>query len=94
MRGAIRGAPGFIGDMPHTWVGAEYVRSVRTLFAYEREGDGALVLGAGCCRSGSCAMPGVSVRRMPTYYGTLNYSVRPGSGAELVATIRGDLLCR
>src|SRR5262249_61228905 len=40
-------APRFIGDMPHTWVGAGYVTSVRALFAYEREADAALVLAAG-----------------------------------------------
>ncbi len=84
-------APGFIGDMPHTWVGAEYIRSVRTLFAYEREGDGALVLGAGLTPEWVLSEAGVSVRRMPTHYGTLNYSVRPGSGAELVAAIGGDI---
>ena len=40
-------APKFIGDLPHSWVGAEFIRSVRTMFAYEREGDQALVVGAG-----------------------------------------------
>ena len=71
-------APGFIGDMPHTWVGAEYIRSVRTMFAYEREGDRALVVGAGLLPEWVLNEQGVSVRRLPTYYGTLNYSVRPG----------------
>ena len=35
--------PGWIGDMPHTWVGAEYIRAVRTKLVYERESDHALV---------------------------------------------------
>src|SRR6185436_3465685 len=37
----------FLGDLPHTWVGSDFVRSVIDLLAYERESDDALVLGAG-----------------------------------------------
>jgi hypothetical protein len=83
--------PGFIGDMPHSWVGAEYIRSVRTLFAYEREGDRALVLGAGLLPGWALKGEGVSVRRLPTHFGTLNYSVGRGDGAELVVSIGGDI---
>ena len=32
-------APAHIGDLPHTWIAAEYVLAVRTLIAYEREAD-------------------------------------------------------
>ena len=39
--------PKFIGDMPHGWVASDFIRSFLDLFAYEREEDGALVLGAG-----------------------------------------------
>ena len=83
--------PGFIGDMPHTWVGSEYIRSVRTLFAYEREGDQALVVGAGLLPEWVLDQAGVSVRRLPTHYGTLNYSVRPDGKAELVVAMSGDV---
>ncbi len=37
--------PCYIGDMPHTWVGAEFIIAVRTLFLYEHGDE--LVLGAG-----------------------------------------------
>jgi hypothetical protein len=37
----------FIGDMPHTWVGTDFVRSVMDMLVYERESDSALVLCAG-----------------------------------------------
>ena len=30
--------PGFIGDAPHGWVGSDFLRAVRTLFAYEKQG--------------------------------------------------------
>ncbi len=45
--GATPRGANFIGDMPHTWVGSSFIRSVRALFAYEREHDQALVLAAG-----------------------------------------------
>jgi len=37
--------PGYIGDMPHSWVGAEFINSFRTMFAYEI--DSSLFLLAG-----------------------------------------------
>ena len=40
-------APAHLGDLPHTWVAAEYVLAVRSLFAYERAADRTLVLAAG-----------------------------------------------
>src|SRR4029079_18186360 len=42
-----RRAPAHVGDLPHTWVAAEYVLAVRSLFAYERAADRRLVLAAG-----------------------------------------------
>ena len=43
-------APAHIGDIPHTWIAAEYVLAVRTLIAYEREADQCLVLAGSCAR--------------------------------------------
>ncbi len=40
-------APKYIGDMPHTWVGSDFVRSVLDMLAYERARDSTLVVGAG-----------------------------------------------
>ncbi|MEA2765006.1 MAG: hypothetical protein QOK07_1410, partial [Gemmatimonadaceae bacterium] len=39
--------PRFIGDMPHTWVGSDYIRSFLDMLAFERESDSSLVIGAG-----------------------------------------------
>src|SRR5206468_1074141 len=66
-----REAPRFIGDMPHTWVGATFVRAVRMMLAYERESDQALVLAAGVPAAWATAEQGISVKRLPTYYGVL-----------------------
>ena len=40
-------SPGHLGDVPHAWIGAEYVLAVLGLFAYERPADDSLVLAAG-----------------------------------------------
>jgi hypothetical protein len=84
-------APRFIGDLPHGWVGAEFIRSVRIMSAYEREGDQALVIGAGVLPEWVLSESGVSVRRLPTYHGTLNYSIRPRGDRELVVAMTGDI---
>jgi hypothetical protein len=68
-------APAHVGDLPHTWIAAEYVLAVRSLIAYEREADRSLILAAGLADDwidGS----GVRVNAMPTLYGNLSYSLR------------------
>jgi hypothetical protein len=84
--------PRFIGDMPHTWVGAGFVRAVRTMFAYEREDDDALVLAAGLPRSWLIDGPGAGVERMPTHHGVLSYSVRREGENALLFALSGDLV--
>ncbi|MDZ7343879.1 MAG: discoidin domain-containing protein, partial [candidate division KSB1 bacterium] len=37
--------PGYVGDIPHTWVGSDFIRSARSMLVYERESDEALVIG-------------------------------------------------
>jgi hypothetical protein len=68
-------APAHIGDLPHTWIAAEYVLAVRSLFAYERESDESLILAAGLAPEW-IEGPGVQVNKMPTLYGDLSYSLR------------------
>ncbi len=68
-------APKFIGDMPHTWVGSDFLRSVADLFAYERESDNALVVGAGIADAWLDG-PGTAVRNLGTWWGKLSYSAQ------------------
>ena len=70
-----RKAPAHVGDLPHTWIAAEYVLALRSLIAYEREADGALILAAGLAGAWLDG-EGVQVRDMPTAYGNLSYSLR------------------
>ncbi len=85
-----RDLPRFIGDMPHTWVGAGFVQAVRNLLAYERESDQALVVGAGIPPAWVTG-EGVTVRRLPTHWGVLNFSMRSDGPDVVRVRISGDL---
>jgi hypothetical protein len=82
-------APKFIGDMPHAWIGAEFVRAVRSLYAYERDGDRALVLAAGIPESWLDS--GAGVERLPTWFGALSYSLRREGPDALRLKLSGAL---
>src|SRR5439155_25476314 len=40
-------SPGHIGDLPHTWIAAEFVLAFRSMLAFERAAERALVIAAG-----------------------------------------------
>ncbi len=74
----------YIGDLPHTWVGSDFVRSILDGLAYERDADSSLVLCAGVPREWMDDADGVSVRGLSTAYGTLDYTLkREGDSAVL-----------
>lgn len=81
--------PRFIGDMPHTWIGATFVRSVRDMFAYEDDALRALVIAAGLPQSWMAS--GAGVKRLPTYYGVLQYHLQATAPDAYTLDIAGDL---
>jgi hypothetical protein len=66
--------PKFIGDMPHTWCGTEFLNSFRSMFVYERERDESLVIGGGV-KPAWLRSPGVAITSWPTEYGPLSYEL-------------------
>jgi hypothetical protein len=66
--------PRFIGDMPHGWVAGDYIRAMLDAFAYERESDAALVIGAGL-NSTWLQGAGVRIAELRTPWGPLDYSL-------------------
>jgi hypothetical protein len=68
--------PGFIGDMPHTWVGSDFINAVRSMFVYESEYDSSLVLAAALYQEWIDSPNGMSVENLPTYYGAVSYSIK------------------
>ena len=86
--------PGFIGDMPHTWVGSAFVNAVRSMFVDEREEDESLVLAAGVREAwlseGEGEGRGVKIGNFPTEYGAVSYTLRD-DGDQTVLELSGDL---
>ena len=78
----------FLGDMPHTWVGSDFVRSVLDMIAYERERDGALVIGAGVPWKWVAEGEGVRVNGLSTVHGPLGLTMR-AQGEALEVRIEG-----
>jgi hypothetical protein len=84
--------PRFIGDMPHTWIGAEFIRAIRSLFAYERLSDQSLVVAPGVPEAWVRSPEGVQIKRFPTYHGTLNYSLRLVDDGHVRLDMSGDIV--
>ncbi|HZS62641.1 MAG TPA: hypothetical protein VFA43_25505, partial [Gemmatimonadaceae bacterium] len=75
-------APNVIGDRPHGWVAAEFVRAVLDLFAYGADHDSTLVLGAGIQRA--WLTPGVAIAGLHTPFGVLSFHESEARGTVSV----------
>ena len=75
--------------MPNAVAGAAFVTAVLDMFAFERESDSTLVLGAGIPESWVTERPGVTVRRLVTHYGLLSYTIRNENGNARVSMQAG-----
>ncbi|MEO8231975.1 MAG: coagulation factor 5/8 type domain-containing protein, partial [Ignavibacteriota bacterium] len=90
--------PKFIGDMPHTWVGSDFINAIRSMFVYESapggEYDESLVLASALYQSaegGWIDSPnGMSIENLPTYYGEVSYSIKKENN-KYVFSIYGDV---
>jgi len=76
--------PSYIGDMPHTWVGAELINSIRNVLVYEDLGR--LVLAAGV--PDSWLAQGVSVRNLQTWWGAISYDLKRQNDGQVVLELR------
>ncbi len=83
------GVPGHLGDLPHTWIGAEYVLALRSLWLAE-EGD-RLIFGRGVPAAWLDG-EGLLLRSWPTPFGRLDrmHARREGDGTVLVV-LEGDV---
>ena len=79
--------PGYLGDMPHTWIGAEYARTIFGMLMHE--GDQRLSLLPGAPPSW-VAGEGLSVSKLPTAYGALTMAARQ-NGKQLRVTLGSGL---
>ena len=83
-------SPGHVGDVPHTWIAAEYVLAVRCLFAYESDTLEALVLAAGVAPEW-LENGGVTVQALRTYHGLLSYRLWSEGPGRIAFAIEGGL---
>jgi hypothetical protein len=84
-------SPGHIGDVPHAWIGAEYVLAFRSMLAYEREADRALVVASGIPDAWLDDGGEVVVDDLPTYWGKLGFTLRRAGADALALALRGTL---
>ncbi len=78
--------PGYLGDMPHTWIGAEYARTLYGMLM--REEDDALVLLPGTPLSW-LAGEGIAIDGLPTAFGRLGLQARQSSGQLHLTLAKG-----
>ena len=77
--------PFFLGDLPHAWVGSDFVRAALDLFAFERAHDDSLVLAAGVPPAWLQG-EGIGVSGLRTASGALGYRLRM-DGASLLLEV-------
>ena len=76
--------PSYIGDMPHTWVGAGFINAIRDMLVYE-ERD-ALVLAAAV--PNEWIEEGVSVENIQTWWGPVSYELKQLANGQAVLKLK------
>lgn len=79
-------SPGHLGDLPHSWIGAEFVLAVRALFMDEQQNR--LVIGQGIQEEWLMAQ-GISLKRWPTGWGELDMQVQCPQAGVITLTLAG-----
>jgi hypothetical protein len=69
-------APGHLGDVPHTWIAAEFMLAVASMVAGEREAGASLVLAAGLPWEWIAEDDGFGVSGLVTRFGRLDFALR------------------
>ncbi len=83
-------SPGHLGDVPHTWISSEWMSAFASLFAYEREADNSLVVGAGLDHRWF-EREGIAVFGLPTWFGLLDLEMRNLGSNTLEVRVAGTL---
>ncbi len=68
-------SPGHLGDVPHTWIAAEYLLALTSMIAAEREASDSLVLASGMPWRWIAEDAGFSVSKLPTRCGLLDFRI-------------------
>lgn len=82
-------SPGHLGDVPHTWIAAEYLLALASMVASEREATSSMVLAAGMPWEWISNVEEFSVKNLPTRYGNLDFTIA-ASGTHAIHVKVGD----
>lgn len=80
--------PKMIGDMPHTWVGSDFLNAARTMFVYEDHHDQKLILLGGVPDEWFTDPAGVGFENLRTEFGPISVDAR-GSGNKVTLRLTG-----
>ena len=72
-------SPGHLGDVPHTWIAAEYILALSSMVAAEREATSSLVLASGMPWQWISEENGFAVSNLPTRFGPLDFRIHATS---------------
>lgn len=84
-------SPGHLGDVPHTWIAAEYLLAVASMVASEREASDSMVLASGMPWEWISSDEGFAVKKLPTRYGTLDFKIKADASDSIHVEIGGNL---
>ena len=84
-------SPGHLGDVPHTWIAAEYLLAVASMVAAEREATDSMVLASGMPWSWIADDNGFAVENLPTRYGLLDFHIQAVSETTIQVNIGGSI---
>ncbi len=83
--------PGFIGDMPHTWCGTDYIHAALALFMYHDPSNDSLTLFAGIPSDWVKGSDTVGFRDLRTHFGAITANINATGDGNYTAKITGEL---
>lgn len=82
-------SPGHLGDIPHTWIAAEYLLAIASMVASERESTDSMVLASGMPWAWIANDDGFAVTGLPTRCGALDFTIKAGQDGMIAIQIDG-----
>jgi hypothetical protein len=84
-------SPGHLGDVPHTWIAAEYLLALASMVASEREASDSMVLASGMPWAWISDEAGFAVEGLPTRYGALDFRIKAAGDNSIEVEVGGTL---
>lgn len=82
-------SPGHLGDVPHTWIAAEFLLAFASMVVSEREDEASLVLASGLSWRWITGERPFAVRGLPTRFGNVDFSIHAPSAERIHISLTG-----